>query len=735
MSFEKFFYLISYAVVFCGFLALWVSGSFGVVGSGLFCAVMAWAWAIEGRRFQISERLGTGLIVAALPVYFAAWKLQLFTVPSGATAVADLLGRLILSLTAIKLLQKKSDRDWIFLYLMAFFEVLLAAGLSVSASYLASLLAFMLAAVCAIVAFEIRKTARGVAARIRPVTSALRETRSGAGPSGRSGRILGAAAALIVLIVMLGLPMFFFLPRVGGAGFGGAQNSVSAVSGFSDVVRLGGISRIQQSNEIVMRVRLEAVRDEQPDLYFRGIALDEFDGESWRRSDGGSSRVRLEKGERDLVPVDLTSGRDNLLVQTVYLEPLDTSVLFGLPRIVALQSSLPAIYRDDAGGLTSSRFSERIIYRVFSDRSVPPADRLRADNQKYQASDREYLQLPGSLDPRIAPLAKQVTASAQSRYDKARALERYLQTEFSYTLEPRAGGPDPLASFLFDVRAGHCEYFASAMAIMLRTQGIAARVVNGFHQGDYNDTADVYVVRQKNAHSWVEVYFPGERSWITFDPTPPVGQVAPAQTLGFAGSLRKYMDALETYWIQYFVAYDNQEQRSLMRSVRSGLSEYQARTSSMLSRVQNLMTEWFRDVSGQRGGAAMAAAAGTAAAYLLAASGVLLLSIWAVRRILRSGLWRRLTDRVRRRPAVSVVEFYDRMLRILADKGIVRPPHQTPLEFAFATGRPEAVRLTELYNSVRFGNVELTSEEVEEIERSLDRFAAAVERAMHTESS
>src|SRR5689334_1368155 len=121
MSFEKFFKFISYLAVFCGFLALWVSGTFGWVGTGLFVLVGVAAWFLEDSRWQVSEKLGTALIILALPVYFVAWKYQLISLPGREAAIAGLLARLILSLTAVKLLQRKSERDWVFLYLMAFF--------------------------------------------------------------------------------------------------------------------------------------------------------------------------------------------------------------------------------------------------------------------------------------------------------------------------------------------------------------------------------------------------------------------------------------------------------------------------------------------------------------------------------------------------------------------------------------------------------------------------------------
>ena len=131
MDFDKFFKIISYSVIICGFLALWVSGGFGIVVSALFLSVMITAWFLEDSRWYISERVGTALIVLVVPLFYIGWKFRIFGGGATETVVAGLLARLILMLSAIKLLQRKSDRDWIFLYLISFFEVLLAAGLSI----------------------------------------------------------------------------------------------------------------------------------------------------------------------------------------------------------------------------------------------------------------------------------------------------------------------------------------------------------------------------------------------------------------------------------------------------------------------------------------------------------------------------------------------------------------------------------------------------------------------------
>jgi transglutaminase-like putative cysteine protease len=124
--------------------------------------------------------------------------------------------------------------------------------------------------------------------------------------------------------------------------------------------------------------------------------------------------------------------------------------------------------------------SERISYRVVSDTSLPTVQNLQKDDDAYPRNYNKYLQLPEKIDARISQLAKQVTGDYLNRYDKAKILESYLQNNFGYTLELKAGGEEPLAEFLFDYREGHCEYFATAMAVMLRTQGSQRELLTVF---------------------------------------------------------------------------------------------------------------------------------------------------------------------------------------------------------------------------------------------------------------
>ncbi|MCA1588982.1 MAG: DUF3488 and transglutaminase-like domain-containing protein, partial [Acidobacteria bacterium] len=583
--------IFSYAVVLCGFAALGISGTFGLSETGVFIAAIIAAWFAEGTRWQIPERTGTALIVLALPVYYLGWNFGYFGSHASAGALPGILARLILSLTAIKLFQKKSHRDWVFLYLMAFFEILLAAGLSISAIYFGVFLLYAFLMVCVIVLSEIKRTDRRIAKKDSALSSSKPVDRLAAF---RVRRIPVLAMILLTGILILAGPLFFLLPRVGSASGGGRAGGVTAMSGFSDSVRLGNIGRIQENEEVVMRARIENPDANIEFFRWRGLALDTFDNRAWSRSQ--PEKQSFTRGTRDTAIVDRMTSRDNLVLQTIYLEPLDTNVLFGLPRVVGVQSNFPLIFRDLQGGLSGPGSGRRITYRALSDTSRPHVQLLRRDNSPYSSADFRYLQLPDDIDPRIAELAGSLVNNTRNRYEAASGVERYLQTEFGYSLEQRAGGEQPLADFLFNIREGHCEYFATAMAVMLRTQGIATRIVNGFQRGEYNETADVYIVRQKNAHSWVEVYFSETDAWVPFDPTPVVGQNLTATNSGVTARINRYLEALEMIWIQYFVAFDIQEQRSLFTSIKRGLSDYNARATGYTERIQIEFAEWWRQL-------------------------------------------------------------------------------------------------------------------------------------------
>jgi transglutaminase-like putative cysteine protease len=720
MSFSTYFRASSYAMIAVATFGLVLAAALHFGLAILFSLLMIFAWFVEGKRWQLSERVGLVLVLLSLPIFYLDWTYQSFplqVLENGPdhNPLVGAIAHLIVFLSAIKLLQVKADRDWVFLYLISFFEVLLAAGLSFSPVFLVALIMYLVCALSTVIAFEIhkaRQTLTRVETRLLVAPDSIvfrRLARHGARGSVEVRRLPAIAFVLLVLICLLALPLFLAAPRGSGGAFARSSRAPGSFVGFSESVTLGEIGTLKQNDEIVMHVRVDGVPDLARDLRWRGIGLDEFTGRGWKKS-AESRRSEQPASERGFFKLGTTEALHRLTTQFFYVEPMETTVVFAAPRAVALQGSFPYLRVDGEGSIQSrGHESERVLYKAISDMNQPEAEVLRRDARPYPDSFDRYRRVSGSLDPRIPSLAATVifNAHALNRYDRAKAIEQQLQRDFGYTLELKAGGSDPLADFLFNVREGHCEYFSTAMAVMLRTQGIATRVVNGFLSGEYNDAAGAYTVRQSDAHSWVEVYFPETKSWVTFDPTPVAGRAQPRHT-GLAASLGKYAEAFELIWFQYVVGYDKQEQRSLATSLNNKLFGYRRTLTEVVNQLKRAPQPLLWK-----------------AIYLVTLSALIGIGWLLARRVKGLG-WRRGLRLTREKEdgGRSPVEFYERLSKSLAERGLERSPNQTPLEFAVAIERSDVLAITNAYNRVRFGGHALRDDEVEAIETCLQELRA-----------
>lgn len=710
MSFATYFKASSYAMIAVAMLALMLSGGLHLALATVFAAVMVAAWNFEGTKWQLSERVGLAIVLLAVPLFLLDWKYQRMLGEAPGRLGVNALAHLIVFLSAIKLLQVKSDRDWVFLYLISFFELLLAAGLSFSPVFLGTMTLYLFCALSTVIAFEIRKAQR----RTKPAETRLlvlpdsRVFRKLAGARGKrdfeASRLPLVAASMMVLIFILALPLFFVAPRAGSSVISRGGSGLTNFIGFSESVRLGEIGDLKQNNQVVMRVRIEDPSSERGRaVKWRGLALDEFTGRAWKKS-SEARRTQQKPIERGVFLLGTTDALKGLTTQTVFLEPINSTVLFAAPRALAIQGDFPFVRVDSEGSIQSRPHDlDRIMYTVVSDTVEPDPGTLSRDMRPYSASEDRYQKLPGSLDRRVADYARAtiLKAGALNRYDKAKAIETELRNNYGYSLQMRAGGADPLSDFLFNIRVGHCEYFSTAMAVMLRTQLVATRVVNGFLPGEYNEAAGAYTVRQSDAHSWVEVYFPETNSWVTFDPTPAAGRAEP-QSTGLAAQLGKYAEALELIWFQYVVGYDKQEQRSLATSLHNRVFDY-----------RRILSEVFGSLKSK-----VPVISGKGIVFVLALVTILMSLIFI--RILRLGWRRGLTiPRGTRETEKTAIEFYERLTALLKDRGLSRLSDQTPLEFASNLGSRDALTITRLYNRVRFGSLELSAAEQQEIDQAL----------------
>jgi transglutaminase-like putative cysteine protease len=295
--------------------------------------------------------------------------------------------------------------------------------------------------------------------------------------------------------------------------------------------RNGGLS-----NALILYVKADE------EVYLRSHVFDSFDGQSWHESLDTVEKHRASSGTFDFAPI--ADGK-RYLRQSIIYEKVINARIVAANFPVRLRFPASVVAATDDGVISSPKtIQPGTRYTVFSESNwvfSHPASRREALHHR-----NEYLQVPETLDPRIDTLANELTR-AQSPIEGAITLEQHLRENFEYTLDTAVSSQNvtPLGEFLFTTRKGHCEYFASALAIMLRLNNIPSRLVTGFSATNKNPLTGYFEVRGLDAHAWVEAYFP-EYGWVSFEPTPAYFLPQPAEVTSTAESLKKYMEKLQS---------------------------------------------------------------------------------------------------------------------------------------------------------------------------------------------
>jgi hypothetical protein len=721
MTLDRYFRLSSYALLTTSFLMLVATGFLDLIAPLLYAGVLIGGWLIDSGRAQwrVPKKLANFLVIGYVPVALIDWRVL------GALPVVVVI-HFIFFASSLKLLHPKDNRDWLWLYVVAFFEMLLAAGMTIDTTFFVLLLVFLFAALSTLTSFEIRRaqdSASRAEVEIWRETSA--ERRQLNQPRWRA---LGYFSGLSLLIILLlAAPLFLAMPRLSRGLFGHGMMGGAALSGFSENVRLGDVAQVKLNPQKVMYVIVEQPPDQyRVPLRWRGVTLDRYDGRGWSDS-GRQSRSPLELTNEGFV-VDQMADRRFLTSQKFYLSPLETNVLFAAPRPVRVKGdTLARVWRDRNDGLwAGGSRAGYIVYTVLSDTRVYREAELKADNTRAYPDEirSRYLQLPDDADPRIGALAAQITRGAETQHEAARRIEAWLHGSLSYSLSlKRSTSGDPLADFLFEVKAGHCEYFATAMAVMLRTQGIPTRLVNGFQTGEYNSVDDSYTVRQSDAHSWVEVWYP-QHGWVTFDPTPAAG--LNRYEAGYFTMLRHYGEAVELFWMEKVIGFDAQEQLSIALKTQRWLSSWQTSASLRWFDWKERFADWLKSWRENKRPESTDQTPGSSQTELLRnlALHPVAVALYCLIGLLSAGwVWRRhqrsWQSRARRDSTGSAIVFYQQMLETLEHAGYERRPDQTPLEFAGTVSIPAVNEITRIYQQARFGGGQLTKAEIELISHLL----------------
>jgi len=696
MNFDLYFKSASYCMIGAAFAAIAATGRVGPTAVLLFAAVFIASLAMRaaGARKHPPVWIQNSLCIGYLVFFFYDLR----------TLSQSLLGaaiHLLLFIAALKLLTLARDRDHVQLYLIGFALILAASTLTVNIVFAVCLLVFLFCGINALILLEMRRSYAKTQeeAIVRPLVP-----RGHAGGNRLevfspfpSGIFAVTTFGITLLVVTLAVPFFFVFPRITRGFYRQPSGDTQFISGFSDRVELGQIGSIKQSAAVVMRVKTgESPEEMPPDLKWRGIAFDYFDGRSWTRTNRNQSSIPT---QGPYYKLETSTQGTRWLNQTFFIEALPTNVVFAARKALAVSRDVGSLRKDFADSLYTDRYpSRKLRYSVLSD-PIRPDPALISDRLPVPPQIRAtYLHLL-SDDPRVADLAKRVTEGASNRYAKAQALQEFLRSNYEYSLVLRGipNSKDPIAMFLFDVRKGHCEYFASAMAIMLRHLGIPSRLVNGFRTGEYNRLGNNWIVRQYDAHSWVEAYFP-PYGWVEFDPTPT--EFRGVQS-GFARMISNLRDALDLWWWEEIINYDASKQFGMIRTLYSGLERGRDRAGQFVAGAFNKGRDGISRVqSGE-----FLAAVGKKwfwALPVLPLAAAALVGRWRRRFcgwIYRS--WHRGNSRV------AAASFYREALALLGDQGFLLDHGQTPLEFALSLGphpaRTPFLALTKMYNSIRFG--------------------------------
>ncbi|MDD3845340.1 MAG: transglutaminaseTgpA domain-containing protein [Syntrophorhabdaceae bacterium] len=485
-------------------------------------AAMGLSAYLEFRKIFIPRWLLTVLSVAVILYFFLRIDVQ------------DLIGQImeaLFVLMGIKFLERKEVRDFMQIYALALF-VLAGLGLmTLGMAFVAYLLVFFILLSLSLIFLTFYSQDPGL-----ELTNSTVRT------------MIARCLWIPLLAIPLSAVMFVVLPRTSYPILTFLNRPDKARVGFTDNVRLGQVSDIQEDERIIFRATMERI--DESSLYWRGITLDHFDGTSWKGTRKGP-----------YIPTKTRGPVGRMISQTIYLEPYGNSYLFALDKPVHV--GLRRVRKNDDLTFTMPGFIERRVrYTSLSTISnVIPEETVDL---------KTYLQLPANLSPLVISLAKGLAVRGDKEATAKRVLGHFSPDRFRYSLKGLPVSKNPLETFLFDSPTGNCEYFASAMAVLLRINDIPSRLVGGYRGGYYNEMGNYYLVPQKHAHVWVEAHIAG-RGWVRFDPTPAGEELSSTSGMGVFLQLRMFLDTVNYYWYGIVLTYNLERQVSITRSIMSGL--------------------------------------------------------------------------------------------------------------------------------------------------------------------
>jgi len=479
---------------------------------------LALAWGLYADRWgkPLPGRMATPL---AIVIFF------LYAVRVSPTNLVAPAANLLAMLLAVRLATPRSSRHQLQIIALALFCLAASSLFSLDATFLACLVLQLVLAAVSLVVLTVADTAPDAAF----------------GPGQLRSLITSALVLPLTTIPLMAL-FFLILPRTQFPLWNAlAGASAGAATGLTDHVAPGSSATITENRVVAFRAAMPAQDPER--LYWRGIVLNSFDGTAWVR--------RSPPPETPAIPAV------GSVTQEIYLEGIRSPVLptLNIPRQltgIRVLSSPDLIFRPTAAGRGRLRYS---VTSLLLDAVAVP-----------RGIDRTfYRQLPPALPPRLKETGRRIGREATGAEHALALVEQFFrQQRISYGTTGLPTGPTALDLFLFEKRTGHCEFFATSCALILRQAGIPARLVGGYLGGTYNDLGKYYVVTEDRAHVWVELFIEG-RGWVTVDPSRWAVNFSQARAVpppGFMKRIALILDTGSYYWNVTVINYDLERQFS-----------------------------------------------------------------------------------------------------------------------------------------------------------------------------
>ncbi|HPF41697.1 MAG TPA: DUF3488 and transglutaminase-like domain-containing protein [Phycisphaerae bacterium] len=711
--------------------AMEVEGTWWLYGVAIGCASLSCVWLkrTNGRALP-AWVIHLSVFIA---IGFLSW--EMFGQHEEPTVHIVDLSHFIALLACIKFFECVTYRDAGLIGVISFLLMAISALISASPLFGLVIVLDLTVGVGWLMSFHAERDQYHVESRMRKLAGAEPVVVSSMQGARRGPAYPRAVFASSLYLTIAAVTIFVFLPRgLYGGIFGRMHGLVPAsVTGLSDVVELNDAAVFEDPTP-VFKVRFSKagspiVADDYA-AYMRGRTFDRYYQGRWSGTPmlAPKTIVQLDPDvPAPLIETPVQPAPTTLLKQEIWLDSIGNGVLFAVYPPIRIDAKYVKGLRQDRNdfSIEAAGIRDTAHYSVYSleTEDGPVAARVRRES-------RPRRELNSEIPRRVREFAAELALRFGDPTDEAqceaivRGFEAYLKSsDFEYTLRrgPMRKGVEPIENFLFENKRGHCEFFATALALMCQSVGIRARLVSGYHGGEYNGAGGFFRVRQKDAHAWVEVYLT-RRGWVTFDPTPPSESSNQRRDDSLWAQARRAVDFMHFKWSTWVVSFDKESRDDLAAGVKKWLSVFSEDVDERRSFGELLKTfvygpdvfVWWQRILYW-----------LMLVLFVALFALLLRVVWIVSLLMRELIGDRgeLQERIARRPEAK---FYDRLLLLLATKGHVKPPHVTPREFAMKlSAADEDLRamtdFTEWFYEVQYGQRDLSESRWQRLRQFITR--------------